>query len=45
MTSIEQLDEFTGALHAPALTDEELQRIDALYAENFGVERREYARR
>lgn len=45
MTSIEQLDEFTGALDAPALTDEELQRIDALYADNFGVERREYARR
>jgi len=45
MTSIEQLDEFTGAVDAPPLTADELQRIDALYADNFGVERREYARR
>ncbi len=45
MTSIEQLDEFCGAGEAPALTADELRRIDALYAENFGVERREYARR
>lgn len=45
MTSIEQLDEFCGAVEAPALTADELRRIDALYAENFGVERREYARR
>ena len=45
MTSIEQLDEFTGAVDSPPLTADELQRIDALYADNFGVERREYARR
>ena len=45
MVSIEQLDEFTGAVDAPALTAEELSRIDELYAGNFGVERREYARR
>jgi aryl-alcohol dehydrogenase-like predicted oxidoreductase len=45
MTSVEQLDEFTGALDAPPLSADDLQRIDALYAENFGVERREYARR
>jgi aryl-alcohol dehydrogenase-like predicted oxidoreductase len=45
MTSIEQLDEFTAATDAPPLTTEELRRVDELYAENFGVERREYARR
>jgi len=45
MTSIEQLDEFTAATEAPPLTADELRRIDELYAENFGVERREYARR
>ncbi len=45
MTSVEQLDEFTAATEAPPLTAEELRRIDELYAENFGVERREYARR
>lgn len=45
MTTIEQLDEFTAATEAPPLTAEELRRIDELYAENFGVERREYARR
>jgi aryl-alcohol dehydrogenase-like predicted oxidoreductase len=45
MTTTEQLDEFTGAVDAPALTVDELQRIDELYAGNFGVERREYARR
>jgi len=45
MTSIEQLDEFTAAADAPALSDDDLRRVDTLYAENFGVERREYARR
>ena len=45
MTSVEQLDEFTGAVDAPALSGDDLRRVDALYAENFGVERREYARR
>jgi len=45
MTEIDQLDEFTGAVEAPPLTAEELRRIDELYADNFGVERREYARR
>jgi aryl-alcohol dehydrogenase-like predicted oxidoreductase len=45
MTSIEQLEEFAGAVDAPALTGAELARIDELYAGNFGVERREYARR
>jgi aryl-alcohol dehydrogenase-like predicted oxidoreductase len=45
MTSIEQLGEFTAATRAPSLSDDELRRIDALYADNFGVERREYARR
>ncbi len=45
MTSAEQLDEFTAATEAPPLTADELRRIDELYAANFGVERREYARR
>jgi aryl-alcohol dehydrogenase-like predicted oxidoreductase len=45
MTTVDQLDEFTASIEAPALTDEELRRIDVLYADNFGVERREYARR
>jgi aryl-alcohol dehydrogenase-like predicted oxidoreductase len=45
MTTVEQLDEFTAATQAPPLSDGELHRIDALYADNFGVERREYARR
>jgi len=45
MTGVDQLDEFTAATEVPPLTAEELRRIDELYAENFGVERREYARR
>jgi aryl-alcohol dehydrogenase-like predicted oxidoreductase len=45
MTSIEQLDEFAAASDAAPLTADDLSRIDALYADNFGVERREYARR
>jgi aryl-alcohol dehydrogenase-like predicted oxidoreductase len=45
MTSVEQLDEFTAATQALPLSDDDLGRIDALYADNFGVERREYARR
>ncbi|HEV7679329.1 MAG TPA: aldo/keto reductase [Candidatus Dormibacteraeota bacterium] len=45
MTTVEQLDEFTAATQAPPLSDDELHRVDALYADNFGVERREYARR
>jgi aryl-alcohol dehydrogenase-like predicted oxidoreductase len=45
MTAIEQLDEFVAATEAPPLSAADLRRIDELYAENFGVERREYARR
>jgi aryl-alcohol dehydrogenase-like predicted oxidoreductase len=45
MTGVEQLDEFTAATDAPPLSADELRRIDELYADNFGVERREYARR
>lgn len=33
----EQLDEFAGASDCPDLGDEELRRIDELYAQNFGV--------
>jgi aryl-alcohol dehydrogenase-like predicted oxidoreductase len=44
MTEVGQLDEFAAASEAPPLTAEELDRVGALYAENFGVERREYAR-
>jgi aryl-alcohol dehydrogenase-like predicted oxidoreductase len=34
----EQLAEFAGAPDAPALTKDELERIAALYAANFGIE-------
>lgn len=34
----EQLREFAGAPQSPALTAEELERIEALYARNFGIE-------
>jgi aryl-alcohol dehydrogenase-like predicted oxidoreductase len=34
----EQLQEFAAASEVPALTSEELQRIDALYNANFGIE-------
>jgi len=33
----DQLDEFAGAADAPDLTEEELQRVAQLYADNFGV--------
>lgn len=34
----EQIDEFAAASDLPDLSPEDLERIDALYAENFGVE-------
>jgi hypothetical protein len=34
----EQLAEFAAAPDAPPLTSDELARIAALYAENFGIE-------
>ncbi|HTX60476.1 MAG TPA: aldo/keto reductase [Verrucomicrobiae bacterium] len=34
----EQLVEFANASEAPALTNEELDRVNLLYAENFGLE-------
>ena len=34
----EQLVEFAGAPAAPALTDDEAARVDALYATNFGID-------
>jgi len=34
----EQLAEFAAASDAPALTPEDLARVDALYQENFGIE-------
>ena len=45
VTELEQLDELAAAVDVPALTPEELARIAELYAENFGVARREYAKR
>ncbi len=33
----DQLDEFAGVADAPDLTEEELQRVARLYADNFGV--------
>lgn len=43
-TTAEQLDEFASAAALPSLTDDEVARVRALYDENFGVERREYAK-
>ncbi len=34
----DQLVEFAGAPEAPALSDDEVARMDALYATNFGIE-------
>jgi aryl-alcohol dehydrogenase-like predicted oxidoreductase len=39
----DQLREFAGASEAPPLTSEELARVDALYAANFGLEPAEVA--
>jgi aryl-alcohol dehydrogenase-like predicted oxidoreductase len=44
-TTIAQLEEFTAAAERKPLTADDLRRVDALHAENFGVERRDYARR
>jgi hypothetical protein len=33
-----QLEEFAAASDAPGLTSEQLQRVDALYKENFGID-------
>lgn len=44
MTEPDQLDEFCAAASAPPLSRDELRRIEALYEENFGLPRREYAR-
>jgi aryl-alcohol dehydrogenase-like predicted oxidoreductase len=33
-----QLEEFAAASDAPALTPDELRRVDALYKENFGID-------
>ena len=45
VTAAEQLDEFAAAASLPPLTAEELDRVHALHADNFGVARREYAKR
>jgi aryl-alcohol dehydrogenase-like predicted oxidoreductase len=45
MTEAVQLDEFAAAADLPPLSGEELGRVDELYADNFGVVRREYATR
>jgi aryl-alcohol dehydrogenase-like predicted oxidoreductase len=44
MTELAQLDEFSAAADLQPLRDDELRRVDELYADNFGVARREYAR-
>jgi aryl-alcohol dehydrogenase-like predicted oxidoreductase len=44
-TTVAQLEEFTAAADLRPLTAADLSRVDALHAENFGVERRDYARR
>lgn len=43
--SAAQLDEFSAALTRTPLTAAQLAHIASLHAENFGVERRDYARR
>jgi aryl-alcohol dehydrogenase-like predicted oxidoreductase len=45
VTELDQLDEFAAAATLPPLSADELERIAELYAENFGVARREYAKR
>jgi aryl-alcohol dehydrogenase-like predicted oxidoreductase len=45
MTETAQVDEFSAAADLRPLSDDELSRVAQLYADNFGVERREYARR
>ena len=44
-TTIAQLKEFTAAAELPPLRADDLRKVEALHAENFGVERRDYARR
>ena len=43
-TTPAQLDEFAAAAALAPLTADEVSRVRALYDENFGVERREYAK-
>ena len=44
VTDLDQLDEFAAAATLPPLSADELERIQALYAKNFGVARREYGK-
>ena len=39
ITSEAELREYAGAADVPDLTDDELARVDELYARNFDVER------
>jgi aryl-alcohol dehydrogenase-like predicted oxidoreductase len=43
-TDVDQLEEFAAAAALSPMTEDEIARVRALYDENFGVERREYAR-
>jgi aryl-alcohol dehydrogenase-like predicted oxidoreductase len=45
MTATDQVDEFVAAASVEPLRADQLRRLDELYTENFGVARREYARR
>jgi aryl-alcohol dehydrogenase-like predicted oxidoreductase len=38
VTSLAELEEFAGAAEAPELTDDELARVQELYARDFDVE-------
>ena len=42
--TVAQVEEFAAAAELPPLTADDVARVRALAAENFGVERREYAR-
>ena len=35
----EDIDEWAAAPDTPALSDEEVERVEALYGDNFGVDR------
>ena len=43
-TTIGQLEEFAAAADLPAISDAQLLQVAALYDQNFGVPRREYAK-
>ena len=45
VTTVDDLETMAAAADLPPLDPADIARVEALYAENFGIERREYARR